>query len=84
MISKNHRSVRIFVPVNRVRRGPLKGIRGSWITIQYTIILIFYFVYGVIESSLICLMDLSHESIYLSLMNESQDLNLNLVRIPGN
>jgi hypothetical protein len=27
---KNHRSVRIFVPVNRVRQGPLKGICGSY------------------------------------------------------
>jgi len=34
-ISKNHRSVRIFVPVNRVRQGPLKGF-------VVRIILIFY------------------------------------------
>ncbi len=70
MISKNHRSVRIFVPVNRVREGPLKGIRGLWNTV---LIFIFYLRRNRIESK-------SHES----KSHESQDLNLNLVRTPGN
>ena len=35
MISKNHRSVRIFVPVNGVPGGPVNGYRGIWGDYRY-------------------------------------------------